>query len=351
MPSTSFTESLKDFLSDQKQPKFRYQQIVEGFYQKYYSSLDQFTNLPQSLIELLKESSLNPVPLTPLHTVSSSQSEKVLFKTNQNQLVESVYLSYQTRDENKFRHSLCVSSQSGCALGCEFCATGAVGFKQNLSADEIVGQLLHFLRQSKAVDTIVFMGMGEPLVNQESVFKAVEIITNPQIIAFSPKRITISTVGIVPGIERIIKDSPNINLAISLHHPNQKEREVLMPISKTYPIDQIFDATNAYIRATKNRVFIAYTLMKDTNDSSKEAHDLAKLIKSQEDTAYLYHVNLIRYHQAPSKTAFTPSDTATIKNFGEVLDKYHISHSLRQNFGHEIDAACGQLYATYLQKS
>jgi len=232
-------------------------------------------------------------------------------------------------------------------MACQFCATGAIGFKQNLSADEITGQYLYFKQKGDSIDSLIFMGMGEPFANENNLFEALHTLTNPDLFALSPSRLSISTVGLIPGIERLIREYPQVNLTYSLHSPFDAQRSQIMPVNQTYPIAAVFTALNEYIEATKNRVFIAYTLLKDVNDSPEHAQALADLIRAQKDTAYLYHVNLIRYNPCPSEIPFERAEPAKVKAFQATLDRLGVQNTLRQDFGVDIDAACGQLYATY----
>ena len=338
------------YLNELGEPKFRLKQIQTAIYTQFVKNFSDITTLSLSLRTNLhtKFGVINSLKV--LHSVSGSQVEKVLFETKNGNLIEAVKLSYKATSERGAHTALCISTQSGCAMGCQFCATGAIGFKQNLSADEIVSQYLYFRQRGDTIDSIIFMGMGEPFVNPDNLFTSLYLFTDKNLLALSPTRLSISTVGIIPGIERLIKEYPHVNLTFSLHSPFDDQRSKFMPVNKTYPINEVFKVLDKYIEETKNRVFIAYTLLKDFNDSESHALALTNLIKTNTHTSYLYHVNLIRYNPCPSEVIFERSEPEAVKAFQEILEKSRISNTLRQDFGVDIDAACGQLYATYSKK-
>lgn len=341
---------LKSLLDAQKEPSFRFKQITSAIFTQFVTNFSDITNISLSLRDILSQKFSAPNPLKVLHTLKGDQAEKVLFETPSGHLIEAVKLSYKATSDRGAHTALCLSTQSGCAMGCTFCATGNIGFKQNLKSDEIIGQFQYFRQKGDSIDSLIFMGMGEPFANTDNLFDALRIFTDPNLIGLSPSRLSISTVGLIPGIERLIKEFPQINLTFSLHSPFDSQRSQIMPINKTFPIKDVFSSLNQYITATKNRVFIAYTLLRDFNDSPEHAYALAELIKQNPKTAYLYHVNLIRYNPCPSEVSFEKSEPEKIKAFQNILEQERISNTLRQDFGVEIDAACGQLYATYSQK-
>lgn len=343
-------DDIATYLEETKEPKFRLKQIQTAIYTQFVKDFSDITTLSLPLRVSLQEKFRTINPLKLLHTVTGSQAEKVLFETKNGNLIEAVKLSYKATSERGAHTALCISTQSGCAMGCQFCATGAIGFKQNLSADEIVGQYLYFRQRGDTIDSIIFMGMGEPFANPDNLFKSLHIFTDKNLLALSPTRLSISTVGIIPGIEKLITEYPHVNLTFSLHSPFDDQRSKFMPVNKTYPIDEVFRVLDKYIETTKNRVFIAYTLLKDFNDSEQHALALTNLIKTNANTSYLYHVNLIRYNPCPSEVIFERSEPDKVKAFQAVLEKSRVSNTLRQDFGVEIDAACGQLYATYSKK-
>jgi len=236
------------------------------------------------------------------------------------------------------RNTVCVSCQVGCALGCQFCATGQMGFKRNLDYFEIIEQVLFFARQLKKTDNrisnIVFMGMGEPFLNYENVLKAIRILNHKDCFNIGARNISISTAGIIDGIKNLSKESLQINLAVSLHAPNDKLRTRIMPINKKYSIGQILETADEYIKITKRKVMFEYLLIKDVNDSAQCAEELAKLMLKP-----LYFLNLISYN---STGKFQPSSIKRTAEFKNVLRKFGINFSQRYKFGEDIKAACGQ---------
>lgn len=260
------------------------------------------------------------------------------------------------------RNTICVSSQIGCPLACTFCATGKMGFKRNLEAWEIVEQVLFFARYLKKINekvtNIVFMGMGEPFLNYDNVIGAIKILNDKEGFNLGARHFSISTVGIVEGIEKLAKEELQINLAISLHAPDDELRLKLMPINKKYPIKKILNAVDDYIKKTRRRVMFEYIMIENLNDSEEHAEKLAKLMKKP-----LYFVNLISYNFTrlrPTCTEvsagkqgfggqagiFKPSSPSSIKRFKEILEKEGVAVTQRYRFGQDIKGACGQLAAS-----
>jgi 23S rRNA (adenine-C8)-methyltransferase len=189
--------------------------------------------------------------------------------------------------------------------------------------------------------------MGEPFANMEELTKALDILTSPEFIGMSPRKLGLSTVGLTGGIDILGKDYPQVNLALSLHSPFEGERQKLMPISKAYPIVKVMAAVKKYIEVTNNKVFISYLLLGGINDSDRHAKALVDLIRSQGSKSYLYHVNLIRYNPGPALVVYKRATADRVHGFQEILTKYKVPNTLRQDFGVEIEAGCGQLYAKY----
>jgi 23S rRNA (adenine2503-C2)-methyltransferase len=245
------------------------------------------------------------------------------------------------------RNTVCVSSQVGCPLGCLFCETGKMGFKRNLNSSEIVDQVLFFARYlkksaqggsasgGKKITNVVFMGMGEPFLNWANVKKAIEILNDDNCFGIGARKISVSTAGITEGIEKLAKDFPQINLAISLHAPDDKLRGELMPFNKKYSIAKILEAVDKYIEKTNRKVMFEYLMLKDVNDSEEKAKKLSKLLKKP-----LYMVNLIAYNP---NGRFESSPSEKIKKFKAILEKAGIFATQRYRFGTDIEAACGQL--------
>jgi len=324
-------------------------QIAEAIFVQGVKEYNQITTLPKGLREkIVKEFGNEVLSLKSVTETKDDQSHKILFETKDGHRIETVRMVFKPNEERSQDHiSNCISSQSGCPLGCKFCATGAIGFKKNLSADEIVDQILYFRQQGQEVGNISFMGMGEPFINEDNVFKALEIFTNKEKMGIGKRHISVSTVGIVPGIKHLTKEFPQVNLAFSLHSPFEEERQEIMPVSKSFPIEKVFDALDAHVKKTRRKVFIAYALFEGINDSEKHAVALAKLLKSQGKFSYLYHVNLIRYNPGSSEERFKCPPKDKIDDFRSILERVGITVTLRQSFGTNINAACGQLYCGY----
>lgn len=320
-------------------PEYRYGQILNAVFKRKISRYGDMLQLPdrirQSLINELGESVTCFTTIT--HGVSQ-QTDKALFVLPDGCAAETVALRYK-----KGWNSFCISSQCGCACGCKFCATGGMGFKRNLSADEITDQLLFFLQTGRSLDSVSFMGMGEPLLNPDT-FTALRLLTDPELFGLSQRRLTLSTVGIVPGINRMTAEFPNVNLAFSLHAPTDELRRTIMPVNDRYGVADVFAALDAHIKTTNRRVFLAYVMIKGVNDGDDQARALSVLINKHKRCKPLYHVDLIPYNQTPNGI-FAPSDRNRIFKFRNILVRAGISASVRTQFGSDINAACGQLAA------
>jgi 23S rRNA (adenine-C8)-methyltransferase len=348
MTSNNRIDTIDHILNSVNSKPYRMKQVVEGVYQKYIKTYAELSTLPKQLKTTL-ESVLGPkvLCLNPIYELYDGQANKVLFETRDKYRIEAVLMTFKSNAKRSEDYqSLCLSSQSGCALGCTFCATGAVGFNKNLTVDEITDQILYFLQQGKTVKNISFMGMGEPFLNP-NFFEALRIITDRDKMAYGQRHVSISTVGIIPGIQKLQKEFPEVNLTFSLHSPFPAQRLQLMPITKTYPISEVMQALKDYVECTNKRVFIAYVLLDGVNDSSAHANELVKLIRKQGKKSYLYHVNLIRYNPGNTNEVFNKPATIVVNTFRAILEKQHVSNTLRQSFGANINAACGQLYAKY----
>lgn len=329
---------IKEILTKEGAGDFRFDQVYSLVYRTTeFKKYSQMFSLPKELrAKLAKQLGDFVVDLEVEKIQKGGQTEKVLFKTFAGLPIETVKMHYENG-----RDTYCVSTQSGCAMGCAFCATGKMGLKRSLTADEIVDQVLYFRKRGDSVNNVVFMGMGEPFANPET-FKALEILTAREKFNLGARRISVSTVGIVPGIERMTKEFPQINLTFSLHTPFQEQREELMPISKAYPIPAVMEVLAKHIRVTNRKVLLAYMLLKDVTDTRGHAQALAELIKSYPKEAYLFHVNLINYHEVGG-AAFRRSANEKVHQFKQILYDHGIRCTVRQDFGEDIDAACGQL--------
>ncbi len=329
-------QDLKKVLADLNLPAFRLKQIIEGICHNHYTSYDQFTNLPKEL--LAKLSATLPVySIKPLHTQTSSSGDttKTLFETSDGKQIEAVLMRFQDG-----RNSVCISCQAGCQMGCKFCATGKLGLLKHLTYEEIFDQALYYAQilhqENQEISNIVFMGMGEPFMNYDQVLQAADMLSDPQYLGMGARRITLSTSGVVPGILKLADNPKQYNLAISLHSPDQLTREKIMPIARRWPLEELMEAIQTYIKQTKRRVSYEYVMLKGINDSSEQAQQLGKLLQGQ-----LCHVNLIPYNATDSD--FQTTDSQQIKNFRDTLESLGVNATIRVTMGQDIAAACGQL--------
>ncbi|MCA1295869.1 Cfr family 23S rRNA (adenine(2503)-C(8))-methyltransferase [Paenibacillus sp. alder61] len=340
MTSTSKYEMMQHVLTELKQPAYRFQQIADAIFKQRIGEYDRMTSLPKGIRkELIKHFGEHVLNLTPVMQKTSRQVNKVLFSMAGGDHIEAVQLSYK-----RGWKSYCISSQCGCGYGCRFCATGTIGLKRNLTADEITDQLLYFHLNGYALDSVSFMGMGEALANPH-IFNALKILTNPRTFGLGHRRITVSTIGILSGIDRLAKEFPQVNLTFSLHSPFDEQRSELMPINKRFPLNDVLNELDQHIRNTGRKVYIAYILLRGENDSNEHAEAIAALLKHRGSWEHLYHVNLIPYNSTDvTPESFHQSDKDRVQKFAGILKSQGIKVTVRTQFGTDIDAACGQLY-------
>jgi len=316
-----------------KEPRYRLEQAKRALFHDLIKNWQEAVVLPLSLREELNKEC--PIEIPAKTFVSKDKNTiKTLITLKDDLKIEAVLMRHKDK-----RNTICVSSQVGCPLNCSFCATGKMGFKRNLEASEIVEQVLFFARYLKQIGeritNIVFMGMGEPFLNYQNIIGAIKILNDKEGFNLGARHFSISTVGIVDGIENLAKEKLQINLAISLHAPNDELRSKLMPIDKKYPIKKILNSIDDYIKRTRRRVMFEYIMIKDVNDSEEHAKTLAKLMRKP-----LYFVNLISYNPTG---IFKSSSSLRIKKFKEILEKEGVMVTQRYRFGQGIKAACGQL--------
>ena len=320
---------LEQTLDAAGEPAFRAKQVWE-WAARGASGYDEMTNVPAALRSRLAEE----VPFSTLKVVHEARSVdgtiKTLFHTHDGRPIEAVLMRY--RDG---RRSLCLSSQSGCPLTCTFCATGTMKFGRNLTAGEILDQALHF-RRFEDVDHCVFMGMGEPLMNFDNVMAAAKRLPD---VGITHRRTTISTVGWLPGIEKLIDDPAPIRLALSLHAPEDALRSKIMPVNERYPLEDVLAACRRWHEAKRRRVFIEYVMLEGVNDQYEHAVQLARLLRADD----IFKVNLIPYN--PTGTGYDGSSREAIDAFRAVLEEHRVPVTVRLTRGRDIDAACGQLAA------
>ncbi len=317
-----------------KEPKYHLGQAQKALFQDLIQDWQEAVALPLILRGELDKKC--PIEIPAKTFVSEDRNTiKALVALKDGLKIETVLM----RHKNK-RNTICVSSQVGCPLNCSFCATGKIGFKRNLGVWEIIEQVLFFARYLKKikekVNGIVFMGMGEPFLNYQNVISAIKILNDKEGFNLGARHFSISTIGIIEGIKKLAKEELQINLAVSLHAPDDELRLKLMPINKKYPIRKILNATDDYIKHTRRRVMLEYIMIRNLNDSEEHAKTLAKLIKKP-----LYFVNLISCNQTTG--IFKPSSSSRIKRFKEILEKEGIAVTQRYRFGQDIEGACGQL--------
>jgi len=321
-------------------PAYRAQQLYDWVYGKKVTGYEAMANIPATLRASLADS-LPFATMTPVKELVTDNGDtyKLLYETFDGQFVETVLMLY--RD----RATVCVSCQVGCAVGCAFCATGLGGLMRNLTAGEIVQQTVDAARRAgelgRPLTNLVMMGMGEPLQNYADTMRFIEIIHDPRGLNFGARRITISTSGIVPRIDALAREPYQVNLAVSLHAPNDELRSRLVPINKRYPIAELMAACDRYIAATGRRISFEYALMNGVNSSDEIARELGALLKGR-----LCHVNVIPFNPV-EVLEFERPDPAGIERFAEVLRATGIPTTVRYSRGVEIAAACGQLRAQH----
>lgn len=337
--------SVKDIealMKDWGQPAYRAKQIYQQVFVNLADSPDVMSNLPVDLRERLsKEAPLGNLELVRVQTGDKGKTHKALFTLPDNAAVETVLMIYEDRS------TVCVSTQSGCAMKCAFCATGQLGFTQNLTAGQMVEQVLWAAREVrnagtevKALSNVVFMGMGEPFNNYDHWWASVQRLHDPVGFDMGARNFTVSTVGVIPGIRRLAQENMEVNLAISLHAANDDLRTRLVPANKKYPIPAILQAVRDYIDATHRRVSFEYVLLQGVNDGPQEARALAELLRGM-----LCHVNLIPWNPVPG-SPLGQSERRRVLNFQNVLHENRIPCTVRVQRGVDIAAACGQLAGT-----
>ncbi|CAH8385197.1 unnamed protein product [Eruca vesicaria subsp. sativa] len=307
---------------------------------------DEIPSLPTAAYTLLH--SKFKTLTSSLHSLfhsSDGTTSKLLIKLQNGAFVEAVIMRYDTRlglcggkpRPGGVRSTLCISSQVGCKMGCTFCATGSMGFKSNLTSGEIVEQLVHASRLAD-IRNIVFMGMGEPLNNYNAVVEAVRAMLK-QPFQLSPKRITISTVGVVHAINKLHNDLPGVSLAVSLHAPVQEIRCQIMPAARAFPLQKLMDSLEAFQKSSNQKIFIEYIMLDGVNDQEENAHQLGKLLKTFEVV-----INLIPFNPIGSTSQFNTSTKQSVSTFQKILrETYKIRTTVRKEMGQDISGACGQL--------
>ncbi len=328
---------LESYFETIGEKKFRVKQVHEWLWQKHAHSFDDMTNLSKDLRQKLAQEFSLPALKVNLTQVSDDGTIKSRFKTHDGFMIEGVLIP------TAERKTACVSSQVGCSLTCKFCATGTMERKRNLTFDEIYDQVVLINKESERVHgqkltNIVFMGMGEPLLNYNNVLKSIERITAEDGLFMSPKRITVSTAGVAKQIKQLGEDKVKFKLAVSLHAANDKKRNEIMPINETNHIDTLIEALNHFYKQTGSEITFEYILFKNFNDSLKDAEELVKIYRKVPADL----INIIEYNPIEA-FRFTKPDEATTEEFMHYLERNRVNSRLRKSRGKDIDAACGQL--------
>lgn len=324
-------KDLQEYFLSIGETKFRAQQVFDWLYVKRVKKFEDMTNLKKDLIKYLKEN-FELSDLKIIKVQSDIDVKKYLFELYDGNKIEAVLMRH------NYGNSLCVSSQVGCNMGCKFCESGRLKKIRNLSAFELVLQILKVEENIKQrVSHVVLMGIGEPFDNYDNIMKFINIINDPKGIDIGIRHITVSTCGLVPKIKEFIYEKKGVNLAISLHAPNDEIRNMIMPINKAYKISDIINVVKEYIKVTNRRVTFEYILLKGINDSEKCALELSRLLKNLN-----CYVNLIPYNET-SHIEYKTSSRVTIMRFYDILKKNDINVTIRKEFGSKVSAACGQL--------
>lgn len=323
------------------EPRFRATQLWRWLYNNLVTDVSEMTNLPKELrARLSEECYVGTLTVSDTLTDDDGLSEKVLFETTDGQAIETVLMRYTARN------SICVSCQIGCPVGCAMCATGQRGFVRSLNVGEITAQVLHFARRLRVenahLTNVVFMGMGEPMLNFDAVWTTILNLNDREGLALGARRFTISTAGVVPGIERLARESLEVGLAVSLHSPDNAQRDGLVPVNRRYPLERLIPATRLYSERTGRRMTFEYALIKGVNDSDGHAERTAALLRNQR-----CYVNLIPLNPTPG-CDMQPSTPETVLRFQQILVKERIQTTVRLRRGVDIGAGCGQLRGEHL---
>jgi len=336
--------SLEAWFTERGQPAYRARQLADAVWSGGATSAQEARTLPAALRDELDAAfRFDTVAATEVRLTDGSLTEKALHRLSDGALVESVLMHYPARGAQRERHTLCISSQAGCAVGCPFCATGELGFTRDLDTAEIVDQVRAAARRlasdGKRLTNVVFMGMGEPLLNLDRVLDSVDALNDPKRFGLGARHITVSTSGVVPGIRRLTALGPQFTLAISLHAARDALRDVLVPLNRRWPVAEVVDAARDHARATGRRVSYETTMISGVNDTPLDAGAMADLLRG--DHA---HVNLIPMNPV-AHTPWVASPNDVIERFAATLKDAGIATTIRRNRGQEIGAACGQLAA------
>ena len=336
--------SLVAWFAERGEPSWRARQLADAIWRATVGTTADISTLPQPLRAAIDDAfRFDTVEQTELRLSDGGLTEKGLHRLSDGALVESVLMRYPARAGQRERNTLCISSQAGCAVGCPFCATGELGFGRDLETAEIVDQVRHAARrltaEGRRLTNVVFMGMGEPLLNLDRVLAAVDALNDPRRFGLGARHITVSTSGVVPGIRRLTALGPQFTLAVSLHAARDPLRDVLVPLNRRWPVAEVVAAARDHATATGRRVTYEATMIAGINDTEVDAHAMSELLRG--DHA---HVNLIPMNPVAHTPWVAPPD-AVIERFAAILAAAGVTATIRRNRGQEIGAACGQLAA------
>jgi 23S rRNA (adenine2503-C2)-methyltransferase len=338
------TDELKAWMVAAGQPAYRARQVADFLWGRSAGDVETLRTLPAALRSALAAAfRVDTLASTSIREGDGGLTEKALHTLDDGRLIESVLMRYPARSGQRERNTICISSQAGCAVGCPFCATGELGFQRDLETAEIVDQVRAWQRRlaptGRRVSNVVFMGMGEPFLNTERVVAAAEAITDPHRLGLGARHVTISTSGVIPGIERLTRDRPQYTLAVSLHAARPALRDVLVPLNRRYPVLDVVRAASDYARLTGRRVSYESVMIDGINDTAADARAMAELLAGRSA-----HVNLIPMNPV-AHTPWQPSRADRITGFAAILRDAGVATTIRRNRGVEIGAACGQLAA------
>ena len=337
-------DELAAWFVERGEPAYRGRQVADSVWGGAVDSIEAMRTLPAAVrAELASAFTFDTVADTDIREADGGLTEKLLHRLADGALIESVLMHYPARSGSRERHTLCISSQAGCAVGCPFCATGELGFGRDLEVAEIVDQVRFSARRLAAdgrrLTNIVFMGMGEPLLNLDRVLAAIEALNDPRRFGLGARHITVSTSGVVPGIRRLTALGPQFTLAVSLHAARDPLRDVLVPLNRRWPVAEMIAAARDHSRATGRRISYEVTMIGGINDTEADAVAMAELLRG--DHA---HVNLIPMNPV-AHTPWTAAPMPVIERFAATLRAAGIGTTIRRNRGQEVGAACGQLAA------
>ena len=326
-------EELESFLIENGYKKFNALQIIDWMYDKKEYDFNKMTNLSKKLISFLNENMIIKTPEV-IKVEKSDLANKYLLRLEDNNKIECVLMNHD------YGYSLCVSSQVGCNMGCSFCESGRLKKVRDLKLEELVGQVICVSKyENIRIDSIVVMGIGEPFDNFNNIKRFISVVINPKMINIGQRHLTISTCGLVPKIYEFADMETGVNLAVSLHAPNNEIRDKIMKINHAYKIEEVMEALDYYISKTNRRVTIEYIMLEGINDSDECAKELANLVKGK-----LMYVNLIPYNET-THFELKRSNDFKIKSFYDILKSYNVNVTIRKEMGGNLSAACGQLRA------